>query len=130
MYAIDLASGKDVSKIVDQNYKQGIKRTKKFNDDITRAEAKGAKILFIHNHPGGSPPSVADLNELLNHEDAVGITVGHDGSLYFYTKPNKEITKFDLNVAMRHSKNYNGTVNDEETMRYLAKNFEFTFKIL
>lgn len=56
--------------------------------------------------------------------------MGHDGSIYYYTKPNNKITNFDLDVAIRHSKNYNGTVNMEEAMKYLARNFEFIFKIL
>ena len=89
IYAISLTTGKDISKIIDQNHDFGVKRTEKFMKDIERAEKNKEKVLLIHNHPGGSPPSIQDINELLSHSLTTGITVGHDGSLYYYTKPNK-----------------------------------------
>ncbi len=130
IYAIDLISGKDVSSITEQNYELGIKRTIKFNDDIIRCEKNGGKILFIHNHPNGFPPSETDLNELLNHNDAVGITIGHNGSIYYYTKPNKIIEKKDLDVAIMKNKKYNIITAYEKALEELSMKFEFEFKIL
>lgn len=78
----------------------------------------------------GSVPSVADLNELLNHKNAVGITVGHTGSIYYYSKPNREIEKRDWAVALRKIEWYTGNVKEEKAMEELAKNFGFEFKIL
>ena len=93
LYAISLTSGKDISSITNQHIPFGVNRTTKFDDDIARAESNNEKVLIIHNHPRGLPPSIADINELLVHNDAVGITVGHNGSIYYYTKPERTITK-------------------------------------
>lgn len=130
LYAISLTNGKDVSSITNQHVAFGVNRTDKFNDDILRAECRNEKILLIHNHPRGLPPSIADINELLNHKTAVGITVGHNGTIYYYTKPNKKITKFDVMVAMRKCKKYNNIEFEEEYLEILSKQFEFEFKKL
>ena len=55
LYAISLSSGKDISKIVNQNIDFGVKRTEKFTLDINRATERHEKILLIHNHPRGMP---------------------------------------------------------------------------
>ena len=130
LYAISLTTGKDVSSIVDQHNAFGVKRTKKFTDDVKRAEANGERLLFIHNHPKGLTPSIVDINELLDHKNASGITVGHNGSIYYYSKPTKKITDFDFVVAFRKKKEYNGVKQYEKAMEELAKQFGFVFKIL
>ena len=83
-----------------------------------------------HNHPRGLPPSVEDLNELLTHSNTVGITAGHDGSIYYYSKPSSEITEFDFTVAFRKNKQYNGYEQYEKAMEELAKQFDFEFRRL
>ena len=129
IYAISLTTGKDVSKIIDQHKEFGVDKTDKFMADILRAEDNYEKVLLIHNHPSGTPPSYADINELLNHKSAVGITVGHNGSIYYYTKPNKEITDFDINVAKRKAKRYNdSTLQRLAILEELAKEFGFIIK--
>jgi SPP1 gp7 family putative phage head morphogenesis protein len=130
IYAISLTSGKDISKITDQHIPFGVKRTDKFMSDIQRAEKNGEKVLFIHNHPGGSPPSIADINELLSHNNAVGITAGHNGSIYYYTKPMRKITNFDFAVAMRKASRYNIDERSEMAIKELSKQFGFEFKKL
>ena len=130
IYAISLTTGKDVSNITNQHTPFGVNRTEKFMADVQRAEKNNEKILFIHNHPAGKPPSIADLNELLDHNDAVGIVAGHNGSLYYYTKPSRKITKFDLSIAMRKTKQYNGVRAEEKAIEELARQFGFEFKIL
>ena len=131
LYAVGLKNGTLVSKITDQNYPFAIKRTPKFNSDIERAEKNGENVLFIHNHPGGTPPSLEDLNELLNHERAVGITVGHNGSIYYYTRPKRLITEDDYTIAKMDIQGYNvPIVKDEKILEALSEEFGFTFKIL
>lgn len=86
--------------------------------------------MFIHNYPLGPAPSIADLKELLNHKNAVGITIGHTGNIYYYSKPNGELEKRDWAVALRKTEEYTGNVKEEKAMEELAKNFGFEFKIL
>lgn len=128
LYAISLTTGKDVSSITDQHIPFGINRTFKFDKDVKRAEDNDEKVLLIHNHPRGLPPSVSDLNELLNHKNVSGITVGSNGSIYYYSKPNDEINEEDFTVAEKHFKQYTDDVaRYEKTMELLAKRYEFVF---
>lgn len=128
LYAISLDSGKDVSKITDQYIPFGVNRTQKFDADVERAEQEGNTILLIHNHPKGLPPSVVDLNELINHKKACGITVGHNGSIYYYSKPSRKIEEINVKVAIRKISEYNGT--EEDFIKELSKQFNFTFRKL
>ena len=118
------------STITNQHVKFGISRTDTFDADVKRAEANGESVLFIHNHPRGLPPSIVDLNELLKHENAVGITVGHDGSIYYYTKPDRKINAIDETIAIRKNKNYNGIELEEKIIEELSHQFNFEFKKL
>ena len=130
LYAIGLKSGKDISAIVDQNYPYGVRRTQKLTNDVERAECMGDKVLFIHNHPGGTPPSMADINALLSNKDAVGITVGHNGSIYYYTKPNGIVEQRDYRVAAMKCGMYNGIEYREKILEELARKFDFEFRRL
>lgn len=129
LYAISLTKGTDISKITDQDIDFGVKRTDKFNADIKRAVDNGEKILFIHNHPRGLPPSITDINELINSGDAVGITVGHDGSVFLYGKPSSIIRETDERVAAMKLPWYSGDVKEYQTMvlEELSKTFGFRF---
>lgn len=135
IYAINLSTGKDVAKIINQNYIRGVKRTDKFTRSLLRTEQRGEMILTLHNHPNSTPPSIADLNELWNNENVSGLVVCHDGTLYYYTRPKSKINKFDYTVALRKVKSYNVYEKDEKrlmelTIKELSKRKEFTFKVI
>jgi len=131
IYAINMTKGTLVSKIIDQHNRLGIERTEKFNTDVNRTVENGDEVLLLHNHPYNSVPSVADLNELLNHKNVSGITVGHKGSIYYYSKPNGHIEESDFIIAKMHNKAYNGkTLIEEKAMQDLAIQYEFDFRVL
>ena len=126
LYAIDLITGKEVSRITDQQIRKGIRRTKKFNDLIS----KNTDLILLHNHPSGFPPSDGDINALFKYNTKAGITVGHDGSIYYYTKPTKPIAEFDYKVALSKQKIYNEVIRQEKTLENLSKEYGFVFKII
>lgn len=133
LYAISLTSAKDVSNILDQHNPFGVKRTEKFNKDMERAEKANNIVLLMHNHPNGYTPSIDDLNELLNHTNAVGLTVGHNGTLFFYSKPKARLTESDLTVVLMKCKGYNSLEERYiKAMEMLSKDekFLFEFKVL
>lgn len=126
LYAINAKTGEEIARIRNQNIRQGIQRTKKFNDTIKSVE----EVILIHNHPSGMPPSIDDLNALFAHNTMAGITVGHDGSIYLYTKPNKIIPESDFKVSLRKYKMYNSVVNIEKALEELSEKFGHKIKII
>ena len=82
----------------------------------------------IHNHPRGLPPSISDINELLNHKETSGITVGNNGSIYYYSRANKKVSEEDFIIAEKHFKQYTEDVaRYEKTMELLSIRYEFDF---
>ena len=50
-----------------------------------------------------------------------GVTVGHDGSIYYYTKPNEIINESDFKFAMYKYKIYNEDMNIEKALSNLSR---------
>ena len=130
IYAVDLVNGTEVAKITDQQYERGVKRTTLFTRKVDEADSKGHQILLLHNHPSGFPPSINDINALYNNTNVSGITVGHNGSIYYYTRPNAIISDDDWNIAMRHFNKFSDVTAMEKTLVLLSKKYQFTFKKL
>ena len=133
LYAVSLRDGREIARITDQSYDSGVKRTPEFTLKLNNAdEVKGESILLLHNHPRGLPPSLDDINALLSNKNAAGITVGHDGSIYYYTRPTYEIDEADYKVELVRSigKKLEGIELQEDTLKELSKRFGFIFKKL
>lgn len=131
IYAISLTTGKDISSITDQFNDYGVQRTEKFTNRVNEALERGERILYLHNHPRGLPPSITDLNEIVGEPNSVGIIVGHNGTLYLYTAPNKEITVSDIRVVNRKMREYNYELEDyEKFLEVLSEQMDFTFRKL
>ena len=127
LYALDMRTGEEIARITDQQYPNGVMRTTQFDDRLLAARSTGAKIMFIHNHPSGSPPSVGDFNALLTMPEAYGITVGHDGSVYKYTAPKNKILQSDFEVAILRYKRYSYITAYEKALAEIAEKYGFTF---
>lgn len=130
LYAISLYDGREISRITDQHNDSAVIRTPKFTSELNTADNTGEKILLLHNHPKGLPPSLSDINALLVNKNVSGITVGHDGSLYRYTRPNREIDKGDWYIALRRYKKYSEKTSMEKALADLSREYEFEFELL
>lgn len=130
IYAVNMTTGKEVAKIINQQYNKGVKRTPLFTKKLNEADDKGEKILLLHNHPEGLPPSISDINALLDNKNVAGITVGHDGSVYYYTRPKVPINEIDYNVKLRHYKNLAEVECIEAALSDLQEKFGFTVEKL
>lgn len=128
LYAISLKDGREVSRITDQNYNSAVKRTPKFTRKLNTADESGEQILLLHNHPRGLPPSIYDINALLKNKNVSGITVGHNGSIYRYTRPNKEIPSDEWNIAMKHFKEFSEPTAMEKSLEILSQKYGFIFE--
>lgn len=130
LYAISLDDGSEVASILGQKIESGVERTKEFTRKLDTADKSGKKILLLHNHPQGHPPSIGDLNALLRNKNVSGITVGHDGSIYYYTRPKRAISQFNFNVALRRYKEYTDITGMEKALEDLSTEFGFEIRKL
>ena len=104
--------------------------TEDFSKKLDNADKSGDNIILLHNHPKGLPPSIADINNLMRNKNVIGITVGHDGSLYKYTRPKVEINEIDYYVKLRHYKNLNESDCIEQALINFQEKFGFTIERL
>lgn len=128
LYALDMRDGTEIARIADQHYPNGVMRTKQFDSRLYSAKANGAKIMLIHNHPSGSPPSIGDFNALLSIPDGYGITVGHDGSVYRYSAPKNKVLPSDFEVAILNYRRYSYITAHEKALAEIAEKYGFTFE--
>ncbi len=125
LYAVSRTSGRKIARITNQNNDHGVTRTREFDNRIRAV--RSSDLLFIHNHPGGTPPSMADINTLFSTPGAAGITVGHNGSLYYYTAPKRVISQQDWVLAELQYSMYNVYARAEKALEYLANQYGFEF---
>ena len=130
IYAINLDTGAELARIVNQNVDSGVIRTKGFTKTLNEADKAGTKVLLIHNHPKGLPPSPGDINSLISNRNIAGITVGHNGSVYYYTRPKKMIPEEDFRVALMKYLRYTETTGIEKALEDLSKEYGFEFRKL
>ncbi len=130
IYAISLKNGREIGRITDQAEEYGVVRTKVFDTALTKADEAGEKVILIHNHPRGLPPSISDINVLVKNKNVSGITVGHDGSLYYYTRPNAMIPKNEWDIAISHYDKYSENTSMEKALKILSEKYDFIVKKL
>lgn len=130
IYAISLFDGHEVGRITNQQIPSAVRRTVKFTSKLDAADSSGEKILLLHNHPKGLPPSIPDINALYRNKNVVGITIGHNGSIYYYTRPVKMIFESDWNSALRKYKRYSEITSMEKALEDLCQEYGFIFRIL
>lgn len=58
--------------------------TKRLYKAIENAKSQGKKIIAIHNHPNGLPPSADDCVSAAVHGYDLGVVCGHNGTVYTY----------------------------------------------
>ena len=109
-----------------------------YNDQVRKAfkDSSEQSLISIHNHPSGYPPSLSDFASLQqrskNNTVKYGLTIGHDGSVYWYTRPNKRIPKIALSkyshqIDKFKKMSYNEVVAQEKTLEMFSNLFEFEF---
>ncbi|RHW52875.1 hypothetical protein DS834_03040 [Lactobacillus bombicola] len=133
-YLLDKKNGK-IQAVSNQTHKiKGVN----YNNSVRNAFKNGNKnqYISIHNHPSWYPPSLSDIAALSqvskNGTVAMGLTIGHDGSMYWYTASAKKFKKNDnLNYGIRLKKNlhisYNEVVVQEATLAEFVNKYGFKF---
>lgn len=110
-----------------------------YNDQVRKAfkDSPEQSLVSIHNHPSGYPPSLSDLASLQqrskNNTIKYGLTIGHDGSVYWYSKPNKRIHKkanqeYENLIEKMIKLGYTEVKAQEKTLTLFAEKYDFTFE--
>ena len=133
-YLIDAETGRIVALSNKARKTKGVV----YNDQVRKAfkEKPEQSLVSIHNHPSGYPPSLSDFASLQqrskNNTVKYGLTIGHDGSVYWYSRPNKRIPrsaqeKYVNQIDKFKKLGYNESVAQEKTLEMFSEVFEFEF---
>ena len=133
-YLLDSETGRVVALSNKARKRKGVV----YNDQVRKAfkESSEQSLISIHNHPSGYPPSLSDFASLQqrskNNTVKYGLTIGHDGSVYWYSRPNKRIPKIALSkyshqIEKFKKMGYNEVAAQEKTLEMFSNLFEFKF---
>ena len=133
-YLIDAETGRIVALSNKARKTKGVV----YNDQVRKAfkEKPEQSLVSIHNHPSGYPPSLSDFASLQqrskNNTVKYGLIIGHDGSVYWYSRPNKRIPrsaqeKYVNQIDKFKKLGYNESVAQEKTLEMFSEVFEFEF---
>lgn len=102
--------------------------TQAIKDTITKAK-KGTLVAF-HNHPASMPPSDMDLICALHYGYDTGYVLCHDGTIFEYTAPKREIPRaiYTPKVANFKKKGYNEFDAQIKALQALAEEYGFSFR--
>lgn len=128
----------DTGRVVALSNKARKRKGVVYNEQVRKAfkDSPEQSLISIHNHPSGYPPSLSDFASLQqrskNNTVKYGLTIGHDGSVYWYTRPNKRIPKIALSkyshqIEKFKKMGYNEVVAQEKTLEMFSYLFEFEF---
>lgn len=94
MFLIDESTGKIISEITGKRYKheQQINYPAYFRKALDKANKNGTKIIAVHNHPEGFPPSIDDFASANRHKYSKCIVAGANGQVYEYSNKDRRIT--------------------------------------
>ena len=134
-YLLDAETGRVVALSNKARKRKGVV----YNEQVRKAFKESAEqsLVSIHNHPSGYPPSLSDLASLQqrskNNTVRYGLTVGHDGSVYWYSKPNKRIHKkaeqeYENLIEKMIKLGYTEVKAQEKTLTLFAEKYDFTFE--
>lgn len=116
---LDRNTGETIHKLTSSKDAFGVR----YDDDtitaIQNAQLEGRKIVAIHNHPNGLPPSLDDGSSALIHGYDFGVVVGHNLEVWTYGKTDRiysaiECTKLHNALA----ENYQFMVDFDENLWY------------
>ena len=128
----------DTGRVVALSNKARKRKGVVYNDQVRKAfkESPEQSLVSIHNHPSGYPPSLSDFASLQqrskNNTVKYGLTIGHDGSVYWYSRPNKRIPRsaqeqYVNRIDKFKKMGYNESIAQEKTLELLSEVFDFEF---
>lgn len=88
---LDATTGNRIHLNDRSKFADGIDYDELLKKAVEKAHEEGRVIVAIHNHPSGNPPSLDDGSAANVNGYAIGIVIGHDGSIYQYSPAKKMV---------------------------------------
>lgn len=85
LHLINAETGEVIHKLTTCDKKNMVVYDDETKEAIKEAHEKGIKILAIHNHPGGLPPTLDDGASAFINDYMSGVAVGHNFEVYVYS---------------------------------------------
>lgn len=83
---------------VDSAIDSGIVYNDEISDAVNRSQSGDARIVSLHNHPEGYPPSADDFMKAFDNKYEASYAIGHNGQLYSYANKTVEMTTKDCDA--------------------------------
>lgn len=96
LYAYDLTTGRRLDSVVSSKEQFGVSPSARMSKRIAAAISKGHEVATMHNHPGSSIPSAADILSLKVTGCKFGVIAAHDGSIYVYEIVGEPAPRYNL----------------------------------
>ena len=93
IYFIDAINGDVLHGLTTCDIPNGVIYDEETKKIIKQAQQEGRKIITIHNHPGGLPPSMEDGVSAYDPNYGKGVAVGHNLEVYEYTPADNSYTE-------------------------------------
>ena len=92
---LDADKGSLLTKITDSPGDNQIVYDDKVLEAIQSARNRGHRLLSIHNHPEGYPPTADDCVSAYHRGYSFGVVCGHNGAVYTYEPSNAPLSNDD-----------------------------------
>ena len=117
IHFIDADTGDIIHKLDTCNIPNGVDYDDETKKAIADARKAGRRIIAVHNHPGGLPPTLDDGVSAYNNDYVMGVSVGHNLEVFSYGKTDYSYSKkeckelhglisnalrFELNLMMKY----------------------------
>lgn len=133
MYLLDAENGGIISSITDIKDKreQGVSYTDQFRRELEKAINSGKKIISIHNHPEGYPPSADDFRKAYENRLQFGLAIGGNGQVYQYANSNLKLLEKDCdNIHSEINSLYRGGFDIDNAYKTIYDLYGLKYKIL
>ena len=90
---LDSQTGNLIATISDTTKDNAISYTHEAETAIRKALSVGKRIISIHNHPEGYPPTADDCGSARYRGYSLGIVCGHNGAIYTYEPSIENLTE-------------------------------------
>ena len=81
MYVYDLTTGLKIGQVTDSTDELQVLMPGTLRESLRAASSAGHAVAVMHNHPGSSLPSAADISSIARSGAKFGVIACHDGSI-------------------------------------------------